>query len=247
MNHPASIDTTLLKNLRCYLLPAKSEYCQPAFFSHYEKTYSFWHDTIAFALREEKNIDEADHLGGDHFIENDEAVILFFNNEPIGLFMFHWINTEFAVNRALNALKNRFPKSLLDSLFEKKLRHLMLMGQLAVHPDWRKSSAGFGISDMLMDFAVTQFLESNADVLLTTTRNNRHTNELCYRHGGKKVADNAKVFHVASDIVMFDRHCVKPIPLQSLQQITHQLWEDKIVGWVDMPLPFINDDSFVIG
>ncbi|OGT44008.1 MAG: hypothetical protein A3F13_04600 [Gammaproteobacteria bacterium RIFCSPHIGHO2_12_FULL_40_19] len=245
--NPAPIDTALLKSLRCFLLPAKNEFCHPAFFSQYEKTYSFWHATIEQALREEKNIDEANNLGGDPFIENDEAVILFAENEPVGLFMFHWINTQFTANRQRHALKDRFPENFLDALFEKKLHHLMLMGQLAVHPQWRKSSAGFGITDMLMDFAVTQFLESNADVLLTTTRNNRRTNDLCYRHGGRKIADNAEVFHVESDIVMFERHDVKPIELQSLRQITHQLWKDKIVAWVDMPLPFINHAAFVIG
>ena len=165
--HPTPIDSVLLENLRCYLLPVKSEFCHPQFFSHYEKTYFFWHDTIESALREEKNSDEANNLGSDLFVENDEAVILFHKNEPIGLFMFHWINTAFTPNRETHTLRDRFPKNLLDSLFEKKLYHLMLMGQLAVHPQWRKSSVGFGVSDILMGFAVRQFLASNADALLT--------------------------------------------------------------------------------
>ena len=139
------------------------------------------------------------------------------------------------------ALEKRFSKKLVDQLREKKIQYVMLMGQLAVQPAWRKSSIGYGVTDILMGFAVTRFLESKAAILLTTTRNNRRTHDLCYRQGGKKFSDNKKVFHVDSDIVLFERHDVKPLEFQTLQNITQQLWKNKINGWIDIPLSFVND------
>lgn len=243
--HVTLIDKKKLDNLQCYLLPAKNKFCKTDFLSHYEKTILFWHDIISSALREEKNFDIANNLNNNLFNENDEAVILFYDNNPIGLFMFHWINTENTSKEALISLQNRFPKNLLDTLFKKKLTHVMLMGQLAVHRDWRQSSAGVGISDILMEFAVRRFLESSANILLTTTRNNRRTNDLCYRHGGKKFADNAKVFQVESDIVFFERSDIHLSTTQLIGKVAHTLWATKTNGWVDMPLSFINHESSV--
>lgn len=230
-----------LSQLRCFLLPAKIEYCRPDFISHHNCIYDFWHNLIHAALCEEKNFQVANELGSESFLENDEVVALFDDNHPVGLFMFRWINTEFKINRELNALRKRFPKTLLDSLIEKKYSRIMLMGHIAVHPQWRKSTVGFGVSDMLVSFALSRFLESTADVLLTTTRNNRRTNDLCYVRGAKKFAGNGKVFGVESDITIFQRDDVTPMQNEAVRIITQQAWERKKTGWIDMPLSFLEN------
>src|SRR3989338_2780386 len=230
-----------LSDLQCYLLPAKKSYCQNQLLFHYEKTILFWHHIIQNALLEEKNTNEAKHLTHDLFLQNNEAVVLFDAENPIGLFMFQWIDIQNSDKKIILALEKRFSKKLVDQLREKKIKYVMLMGQLAVQPAWRKSSIGYGVTDILMGFAVTRFLESKAAILLTTTRNNRRTHDLCYRQGGKKFSDNKKVFHVDSDIVLFERHDVKPLEFQTLQNITQQLWKNKINGWIDIPLSFVND------
>lgn len=241
-----TINHQTLSQLHCFLLPAKIEFCHPDFFSHHERTYDFWHDIIHTALCEEKNFNVANELSSEAFLENDEAVVLFNHDEPIGLFMFRWINTAFKINRDLSALKKRFPSDFLEALNNDQHTHIMLMGQLAVHPNWRKSNAGFGISDMLMYFAVTRFLESTASVLLTTTRNNRRTNDLCYRQGGKKVANNGKVFGVESDIVLFHRDDVSPMQNRQLKILSQQLWQQKKTTWIDIPLPFLENEERIL-
>jgi hypothetical protein len=229
-------------HLNCFLLPAKIEFCDPHFISHHEKTYDLWHNVIHHALSEEKNIQAANNLSSEHFQENDEVVTLFYDDQPIGLFMFRWINTFFKINRNLHALEKRFPKTLLDTLIDNKQFQVMLMGHLAIDPLWRKSNTHLGIADMLMYFAVSRFLESNADVLLTTTRNNRRTNELCYRQGGKKAADNGKVFGVESDIVLFQRGDVSPLENTALANTAAQLWLSKKIGWAEkIPLQFLKN------
>lgn len=241
-----TINHQTLSQLRCFLLPAKIECCHPDFFSHHERVYDFWHDIIHTALCEEKNFNVANELNGEQFLENDEVVVLFNHDQPIGLFMFRWINTAFKINRHLPALTKRFPANFLQALNNDNHTHIMLMGHLAVHPNWRKSNAGFGISDMLMHFAVTRFLESKATVLLTTTRNNRRTNDLCYRQGGKKTADNGKVFGVESDIVLFHRQDVIPMQNTPLQIISQQLWQRKKTTWIDMPLSFLENEKYLL-
>ncbi len=236
-----TINHDTLSKLRCFLLPAKIEFNHHDFFLHHERIYDFWHHIIHSALSEEKNFQIAKELSSEQFIENDEVVVLLDDDQPIGLFMFRWINTEFKINRELSAIQKRFPKDFLNTLVNEKHSHMMLMGHLAVHPNWRKSQAGFGISDMLMYFAVTRFLESKATVLLTTTRNNRRTNDLCYRQGGKKAANSGKVFGVESDIVLFHRKDVTPMQNSELTFISQQLWEQKKIGWIDMPHPFLEN------
>lgn len=241
-----TINHQSLSQLHCLLLPAKIEFCHRDFFSHHERVYDFWHHIIYTALCEEKNFDVANELSGEPFLENDEVVALFNDGHPIGLFMFRWINTAFKINRNLSALKKRFPADFLGALNDDKHTHIMLMGHLAVHPNWRKSTVGFGISDMLMYFAVTRFLESKATVLLTTTRNNRRTNDLCYRQGGKKFAGIGKVFGVESDIVLFHRNNVTPMQDTELQILSQQLWQQKKAIWIDMPLSFLENGEHVL-
>ena|SRR3990167_1848425 len=241
-----TINHQRLSQLRCFLLPAKIEFCHRDFFSHHERVYDFWHNIIHTALCEEKNFNIANELSSEQFLENDEAVVLFNHDQPIGLFMFRWINTAFKINRDLSALKKRFPTDFLDALHNDKQSHIMLMGHLAVHPNWRKSNTGLGIADMLMYFAVTRFLESKATVLLTTTRNNRRTNDLCYRQGGKKIANNGKVFGVDSDIVLFHQDDVIPMQNSELQNISRQLWQHKKITWIDIPLPFLENKERIL-
>lgn len=230
-----------LIDLKCFLLPSKEKYCLNHLLSHYEKTISFWHSIIQNALREEKNFDIANQLTHDLFLQNDEVVVLFDGEKPIGLFMFQWIDIQNSQEKIISALEKRFSKKLLDELNEKKIQYVMLMGQLAVDPDWRKSSIGYGVSDLLVGFALTRFLESKAEVLLTTTRNNRRTNDLGYRQGAKKFGDAGVVLNVPADILCWYREDVQPIPIETLHATMQQLWKNKITGWIDMPLHFIND------
>ncbi|EKD76870.1 MAG: hypothetical protein ACD_42C00559G0005, partial [uncultured bacterium] len=175
-----------IATLHCYLLPAKIDFCAPSYYTQHEKAYRFWHQNIQSALQEEKNDDVAKQLGSDLFFENDEMVVLFDDEHPIGLFMFRWINRRFLMNRELSALTHRFPPNLFTSLAEKNLYHIMLMAHLSVHPAWRKSVINAGVSDLLVDFSLRRLLESKGDVLITTTRNNRGTNTLGFRHGAVK-------------------------------------------------------------
>lgn len=241
-----TINHQTLSQLDCFLLPAKIEFCHHDYFSHHERVYDCWYSIIHTALCEEKNFDVANALSSEQFLENDEVIALFNDEQPIGLFMFRWINTAFKINRHLSALTKRFPIDFLDALNNDEHSHIMLMGHLAVNPNWRKSNGGFGISDMLMHFAVTRFLESKATVLLTTTRNNRRTNDLCYRQGGKKVASIGKVFGVDSDIVLFHRDDVTPMQNTALRILSQQLWQQKKITWIDMPLSFLENEERVL-
>lgn len=214
--------------LHCYLLPGSKAHCHPTYLTHYHKTLSFWREIIQSALIEEKNFSLADNLSDTHFTDCDEAVALFCQDQPIGLFMFRWINLEYADSATQTALTERFSPALLAYLTEKKLTHLMTMGQLAINPDWRKSRANLNIADIFMGFAVTRFLESSAGALITTTRNNRRTNALCYRRGGQQFS-NSVVFNVESDTVFFERDFVKPVASQTLENTISRLWQAKTV------------------
>ena len=231
--------TNYLNALTCHLLPAKGRFCQSQFHAQHEQSYSLWSNITANALKEEKNDDLAANLSSDSFLEYDELVTLNNPTGPIGLFMFRWIDLAFTSNQSLSGIKNRFPQTLLDALAKKKFSKIMLMGNLAVDPNWRRSKVGFGVADMLMTFAVTRFLESDAQVLLTTTRNNRSTNTLCYRQGGSKYADNGIVFGVESDVVLFHRDDIKPLEIPLIYDKAKSLWQSKQNAWIDMPLHFI--------
>ena len=214
--------------LHCYLLPGSATHCEATYLKHYHQTLSFWREIIQSALTEEKNFSAADNLKDTHFTENNEAVVLFDQTHPIGLFMFRWLDLDHIDPATHTALTNRFSSHLLDYLHTKKLNRLMLMGQLAIDPRWRKSSANLAIADILMGFAINRFTESSADSLLTTTRNNRRTNALCYRRGGQQFS-NTVVFNVASDTVFFERSFVKPLESPLLENTISRLWRDKTV------------------
>jgi len=232
-------NTPSVEELACYLLPAKDRFCQADYLKHYEQGFQFWFTYLKQALEEEHNETIAKTLSSDMFVECDESVLFFHNQEPIGLFMFRWLNIQFKPNQLLSAVKTRFPANLLTKLQQENISKIMIMSNLIVHPDWRRNKVGVGISDLLVKCAIIRFLESDAHVLLTTTRNNRSTNTLGCRQGGTKYADNDKIFGVPSDILLFYRDKVIPHPDHDINVIAETLWANKKMGWIPMPLNFI--------
>lgn len=220
----------LFQDLTCLLLPAKKQYCQTQQLAAYQKARELWLSITKRALKEEKNDQLAETLTDAPFIAFDEFATLFYHDNPIGLFMFRWITIDEIKPLFSNSIGEKLLSKLTHTLHENHITKIMTMGNLVVLPNWRRSKIGFGIADMLMHFALTRFLESFAQLLLTTTRNNRSTNSLCYRQGGIKFADNNTVYGAPSDVVVFYRDNVKPHSVNEINLHSKKLWQSKIDG-----------------
>lgn len=242
MHHPAPnkplIQKTLLSKLHCLVLPAKGRYCRTGFLPHYQHCYDFWHHALKKALLEEKNIELAKHLSSDGFIEQDQGFFLLDKDQPIGMFMCRWIDLSIKPNRELSAFSTCYPVSTQQQIISQGHDIVMTMGQLAIAHAWRQRQAGFGLSDILFDFIIREFLNSRATLLLTTTRNNRKTNELVMRRGAKKMEDNGLAYGVPSDVMVLDKKDIQPFTPQELADQAAKLWHNRTNGWVKMPLYF---------
>jgi hypothetical protein len=217
----------IFSKARSICVPGSGLAVKPGFEEYYSATYQLWYQSISEGLTSEGLTEQAQALLSDDFLRQNEIHCLFNEALAIGLFAFSWMNLQFVATRKQQYFIKNYPPYLLDQICEQGHHVIMTMGHLSVHPDWRKSKIGFGVVDILMGFAVKRFLESPATLLLTFTRNNRKTHELCYRFGGKPLLKDQVSHTIASDIIAFHKDDVVPSPIEGIHEAVEKLWLKK--------------------
>lgn len=135
----------------------------------------------------------------DDFDRLDEVTGIFYGDEAIGVFCFNWF--DLAIDSHVNhSYFKAYPEIAMEQIRNTGAGKLMTMGNLGVHPAWRKRENGL-ISEALLGLGCKRFLNSDADLLIAYTRNERKVNGLCYRHGAKCLVANHTEHNVRVDII----------------------------------------------
>lgn len=224
--------------LNCILFPGRGKRCMDQYFDLYNKSYIFWREMMKEAFNSENLKELAEKLTSDDFVRHEEFVCLFFENEPVGLLMFDWMDFQ-SQSAVEHSYFSRYPDGIVDDIKNQSHRIIMTIGHLTVHPDWRKSKIGPGISEILTGFMTRRFLESHATALVFLTRNTRSTNNLGQEHGGKCLKKNFNLYGVSADVIIIYRHTIKPSNMKGVTEITEHLWKKKHIAILN-PLPKLN-------
>ncbi|MCA9681729.1 MAG: hypothetical protein KC457_06005 [Myxococcales bacterium] len=222
-------ETVAAHGLGCVRLPGRGERCPVALRGLWRRAYALWHAVRSDGMRSQGMDAEAAVLGSDAFVEQDEFVCLSHGDEVIGLYMFRWFDMTLRSSLEHSHIR-KFPPELIDELVANGCRSLMCVGHLAVDPAWRRSRIGFGVAEVLVGFSMLRFFESQADVAITYSRNNRKTNEMAYRHGAVALCRGVEAFRGESDIVAWfpDTACLSPLP--GIETIARNLWNRRRDG-----------------
>lgn len=227
-----SFNAKTIINLQSIVLPGKPTLLKPGYAAHYAAAYQLWHDVVCEGLRSENLSEVADNLQSDGFVSQDEIHVLFNNDKPVGVFAFSWMDLSFKATRQQKYFVSNYPHSVIEKLQQCANPIIMTMGQLAVHPDWRRSKIGPCVSELLVGFAVKRLQESPADILLSFSRNNRKTHDLSYRYGAQPIVQNHQSHGIASDILTIHRNDALPSPIEGMQAAVDKLWGLRVFGLV---------------
>jgi hypothetical protein len=207
-----------IDSLRHVLLKAREP--APGSERDYERAYAFWlsmwRDTFA-------NVNPNLTLHSDVFLRHREVSVVLSDDQAVGLMMYDFRDLRVRAHRDLSAFAH-YPEEVIAALRADGHERVMLMGQLTVHPNWRKQRVGPFMSDALVGLSIKRFLESDSTVMIAFTRNDRGTQKLGYRFGAVPLRENHAAHGIPSDVIAFRRDRVKECPLPGMQEIIERLW-----------------------
>ncbi len=218
-----NIDATILNEMSCMFFPCRGWNCNPQYRPLYEDVYALWKKTMGDALRYESKISEPELLS-DEFFRQHEVVAIYYKAQPVGLFIFDWLNLQFKSTREHSYFSN-FPNSVLDTLVSRNIKTLMSASHLCVHPDWRRRKIGPGISEICYGIAAKRMFDSNAEALITYTRNDRSIHQIVYDFGGEAIQRNILSHGIPADIIIIHRSKIKPCSKPQIQAAVDRLYQ----------------------
>jgi hypothetical protein len=205
----------------------------------YDQAYAFWlamwRDTFA-------SVEPTLTLHSDVFLRHREVSAIFLHGEPIGLIMYDFRDLNVRAHRDLSYFQH-YPSEILEELQARGDGQVMLMGQLTVHPRWRRQSVGPFMSDALVGLSVQRFLASDASTMITFTRNDRGTQKLGYRFGASALKQGHQAHGIDSDVLAFYRDQVRDCPTPGMPDIISRLWRETQVAPRFSNLPAAFHDS----
>jgi len=156
----------------------------------------------------------------DNFSRQDEIGALFHGSECIGLTAYRWVDTADPIDMD-DSYFAVWPREALHAAAAFGTR-VCIFSNLAVAPAWRGN--GGLVKELLGALAMERFLSSDADTCISTTRNDRSINALCYRGGLTSLARGVIYHGVPVDLVAFYRSVSiwPPLPRQ-VEAILHTL------------------------
>jgi len=189
---------------------------EPKFQKAYELWNSIWSETFNELVGLEK-------FYSDDFLRSHEVSVLFYDEEPISVFLYNQLNMKSKAFQNLSYFKN-YPEQVFEQI--KTYENIMVMGYLTVSKNWRKSITNISFSDVHVGLAVKRFLNSNHQALISFTRNNRKINDVVYRFGAKGLLKEHTAHNVSVDYILIDKFSAKNHPDDDLQTIVDFLWEN---------------------
>ena len=218
---------TRLQELKCIVLPGHIRDCVSENISHYNTAYDFWRVFMGYEMSKENIENIESKLSSDGFMLFEDIYTLFYKTSIVGLFCF---DTKDMSSHAIGdqSFFKTFPVEILNN-YVHKAQYIMTIGHLLVHPNWRRSKIGLGLSDILVWFMHKRFVESGCDLMLYWTRNNRSTNQLGIKFGGECILSDyhysgspADVIATRPDKVIMDSGD------ETVNQISADLWNNRI-------------------
>ncbi len=229
MNVIALKRKTNLPPTQLYLMDARRPL--PEHLGLYSRAYEFWHSIWNATFTE---LNGHGLTNSDNFFRQDEICVLASDQGILGLFCFSWFDL-FNKCHADHSYFQSYPEAVLRSLKQDGVEKVMTMGYLSVAPEWRKTSYAPFVSEILVAAACKRLVESDAQTLITFTRNNRKMNELGYRHGARCLLAKQTEHNVEVDFIGVFRDEVKPTTAEGIPALADRLWRTRTESFAAGP------------
>lgn len=192
----------------------------------YNRTYrlwqSVWNKTFD-ELNEDKRVD------GDQFYLLDEFCTIAFQDQPIAMIALKWLDLSLQPSLD-NSYFRTFPETTTEVLRKLNFKKLMSMGNLVVHPEWRRQSlsSGVSLSEIVIGLALERFKYSSSESVICYTRNNRGINKIIYRYGGLPLWEKLIRHNVEVDVAIIPKKDVCKNPTLQVENLVQNLWNQWI-------------------
>lgn len=171
------------------------------------EAYRCWSEVWQQTLDE---LDELKHVPSDDFSRQDQIGALFHDWECIGMTSFRWVDLSSAIGQD-DSYFAVWPRDSVDAMCAAGAR-VCIGSNLTVAAPWRHAS-GPSVKELLLTLAVDRFLQSDADAMAGTMRNDRGMNTLGYRLGFQPLAHDVIHHGVTVDLVAYYRRSGPRAPL----------------------------------
>ncbi|MFT3926260.1 MAG: hypothetical protein QM778_27185 [Myxococcales bacterium] len=226
-----TIDKQTVQSLRHVLLKARGPGRGTE--EDYDKAYSFWLEMWRSTFSEV----QADiNLQSDMFLTQREVSAIFMGDQVVALQMFDFRDLRLKAHRDLSYFRH-FPSEVLKLLLDQGYEQVMSLGQMTVHPDWRRNKVGPFMSEVLAGIAINRFLSTSAAVMVAITRNDRSTQELGYRFGAVPLRRGHEAYGIPSDVIVIQRDKAKGTEMAGMATIIDRLWRESRVARLFSDLP----------
>lgn len=175
-------------------------------------------------------------LSSDAFMLFEDIYTLFYKSPDeesiVGLFCF---DTKDVSSKAIldQSYFKSYPKEVIED-YILSVNKVMTIGHLLVHPNWRRSKIGIGLSDILVWFMHKRFIESRADLMIYWTRNNRGTNALGKKFGGRAIMENLEYGGLDADIIVIEPgDVVLDSGDELVNWFSQQLWDNRNIAEIE--------------
>lgn len=191
----------------------------------YNDVYAFWNASWSKTLGE---LDKLEKLHADEFLRQGEATVITLDKEIIGFFSFSWFDLRYEASLDHSYFRP-YPRDCLDTLKARGLNKLMTMGWLTVSPPWRKSELGPLVCEALIWQGYKRFSQSESDVLVAYTRNDRKINKAAYLYGSRCLREKLTSHNVEVDLIWTLKEDVRNNPDPLIHKTAQRLWDTRSI------------------
>lgn len=206
--------------VRYVCLPGK--HCKPELQHLQNDLYQFWKQIWSQTFQQ-ISLDFSSH--SEEFCRHEEMTGLILDERVIGVAATDVFDLDNPVQKQHKYFAS-YPPYILERISNLSAgKPIMTFGYLGISSDFRGK---FGLTDLLLGLSFLRLLHSQAEIMVTYTRNTRRTNDLTYRIGAKALAKDVTIRGEPSDFVYFDRKDITTIINHPLFLQMIHLWQNKI-------------------
>jgi hypothetical protein len=224
-------------DLKYVLLPGRHQNGAQKHRLYYNAAYNLWKNVWSETLHE---LDNLSTLYSDDFTRQDEIGAVFYRAKCVMLTFFRIVDLGVSSDREDSYFKV-WPEQALNELTQYGSR-IMIGSTITIDESVRGEKLGISAKDLLLGLVIKRFLDSPADAMTGTMRNNRGMNGCAFRHGAQLIKPELIQHGVEVDLVGFYRNSVKPCGIEAVDDLVNRMWRNRLqlssCNWdVDFRIP----------
>lgn len=185
----------------------------------YIEMYTLWNSIWLETFRE---LDGINKLYSDDLLRQDAVHTLFCEGKAIGLVTTTQMDISLSAHLNHSYFMN-YPEYVMSSLRANN-NLVTVVGFLTVHPEWRKNKSEINVAETLMGLSMKYFLSTRSSAMISISRPDRKTNEICNKYGAICIDNKNKVHNVPVEFVVFYKNHVKQNPHAETAKNISDLW-----------------------